>query len=235
MITPIFTGIVDTYHGDGAFNLEAVRAGGVEAVFYKCSEGSTVMDSGYVQAMDRLKTLGFLRGTYHFARGTSDAVRQADLFADDVQCFADTHGDDILPVLDLEGDPKSFLTMSTADAARFLERARERLKRWPLLYMGASKGRTRMRNASPAELDVFRQVELWLAWYQRGDPTALPAFDPWPTWTLLQYTDGRVADSPRDTARFPNRTPGFAREAQDRSCFRGTVEQLRAWWLTYGR
>jgi GH25 family lysozyme M1 (1,4-beta-N-acetylmuramidase) len=232
------TGIVDTYHGDGTFNIPAAVAAGLQAMFYKCSEGSDVLDSGYVQAMDRLKAEGVLHGTYHFARGTSDAIVQADRFSDDIRAFVDGHGDDILPVLDLEGDPRNPVTMSTSDAARFIERVHARLGRLPLLYMGLSKGRERMRRASPGELAVFRAVDLWLACYQHGDPTLIKSFGPWEKWTLLQYTDGDPNNSPRDDARFPHKTPGFARENQDRSIFMGSRGNMPSrsksgvpWWV----
>ena len=76
---------------------------------------------------------------------------------------------------------------------------------------------------------LVQQVEAWPWGEPAGpDPRALLPPAPWAAWSLAQYTNG--ADGPRDTAIFPRRTPGFARQAQDRSCFLGTAEDVAAWW-----
>ena len=231
---PLCTGIVDIHHDDGSFDLDDVAADGVVGMFIKCSEGVTYQDPSYVQVLDRLRAAKMLRGAYHFARGTSDAEAQADVFCDDVKAMCDTGGEDVLVALDLEGDLSNPRTMSTEDAARFIERVSAVLRRKPLVYMGLSKGRERMREASDRVRSVFGACDLWLAAYgPKYDPRTIEVPTPWETYALHQYTNG--TDGPRDRELFPRHTKGFTREAQDRSCFRGTVEQLRAWWLSYGR
>lgn len=235
MTTPptIFTGIVDIHHDDGAYDLDDVVAGGVAALWVKDSEGVTFVDPSFVQAMDRARAAGLMRGAYHFARGTSGAEAQADVFADDVLALYDhLNGEDVLTCLDLEGDPRDPRTMSTDDAARFLVRARQRLGRWPVLYLGLSKGRSRVRKASAEVRAILAKCPLWLAAYG-PNPLSLDGLGLWPQWSLQQYTNG--ADGPRNRVQYPRETKGFFRAAQDRSAFRGDVEELRVWWQTAGR
>lgn len=231
--TTIFTGIVDIHHDDGAYDLDDVVAGGVAAMWVKNSEGVTFMDPSFVQAMDRARAAGLMRGAYHFARGTSGAEAQADAFADDVRALYDyLGGEDVLTCLDLEGDPRNQRTMSTDDAARFLVRAHELLGRWPVLYMGLSKGRSRVRKASAEVRAILARCPLWLAAYG-PDPLSLDGLGLWPSWSLQQYTNGSAG--PRDRVRYPRETKGFFRARQDRSASRGSVEELRVWWQTAGR
>jgi hypothetical protein len=53
---------------------------------------------------------------------------------------------------------------------------------------------------------------------------------PWHEWSLFQYSDWGAGPSNRTL--YPRDTPGFGRV--DRSCFRGTADELRAWWATVG-
>lgn len=226
-MSALITGIVDIHHDDGTYDLDDVARGGVVALWHKATEGVTFRDPAFVTAMDRARSVGLLRGAYHFASGTSDAVEQAKAFLDDVAGLTDHEG--ILLALDLEGALDSPKTMTTAEAARFVEYVHAVTGRWPVLYAGASKLRERARKHAD-DLARMARCPLWLAQYGEM-PTRVP--DVWSSWSLWQYTNG--TDGPRDRERYPRKTPGFAREAQDRSAWRGTVEELRAWWLTCGR
>ena len=86
--------------------------------------------------------------------------------------------------------------------------------------------------AMGADRAILVQCPLWLAAYG-PDPRRLAAPAPWSAWILHQYTDGPYG--PSDTTTFPRHTPGFAREVQDRSCFRGSLDDLRRRWATAGR
>lgn len=228
MGAPLFTGVVDVHHDDGSYDLDAVKAGGVAALWHKATEGCTYKDPAFWQAMDRARAVGLLRGAYHFASGTTDPVDQAEEFLATVGALVQPT-DDVLLALDLEGGLDERETMTTADAARFVEHVRQRTGRWPVLYAGASKTRERHRR-DPAALARLARCPLWLAQYGNEPRQAI---GPWPAWSLWQYTNG--TDGPRDRAKFTRSTPGFTRQAQDRSAFRGTADELRAWWLGCGR
>ena len=234
MITPIFTGIVDIHHADGSYNLEAVKAGGVGFLWHKATEGVEgpgSHDSGFPQAMDRAKALGIRRGAYHYGNNVHAPERQAEEFVATVRALTDHRG--IVLALDLEGALDNPNTMKTEDAARFIVRVEELTGITPALYAGLSKLGDRCEHASPYVLQVFGRTRLWLAAYgHKYDPRRVTPPPPWSRYWLHQYTNG--ADGPDDMVLFPRRTLGFAREAQDRSCYRGTSAELAADWDAMG-
>lgn len=230
MTRPYLTGVLDIYAGNTGYSLPAVRDGGIVALIHKASEGSTQTDSRFLPVMEEAHELGFLRGAYHFAR-SGDPVAQADRFVTIVRKAVEPES--ILLALDLEGALDLPTTMTTRDAARFVERVRELTGRWPLFYAGASKLRERARR-DPNSMQVLARCPLWLAQY--GEEPArekIPAAFPGDGWALWQFTNGK--EGPNDQVAFPRITAGFKRGRQDRSAWRGTVEELRAWWATAGR
>lgn len=230
--------VLDLHHADHAVDYAAVAAGGVSGLLHKATEGVTFKDRGFTRAIAQARDAGLYVGAYHFASGTSDAVRQADEFLRTVGAIPGMES--LLLALDLEGeldDPRTAedehpRTMDTEEAAAFVGRIRALTGRWPLLYMGLSKARTRMRLASDDVRATLAHCPLWLAAYG-PNPLKLTPPAPWERWDLQQYTNG--SQGYRDTATYPRRTPGCARQAQDRSVFRGTAAELGAWWATCGR
>lgn len=220
----------DAHHDDGPFSAVEVRANGVLGLIYKATQGVTFRDPRFVAAMAQCAAAGLLRGAYHFASGTSDAVAQADAFMRVVDTIP-SH-DDVLLCLDLEGALDSPKTMTTPDAVRFVERVHAVTGRWPLLYAGASKLRERAR-LDPGAITELARCRLWLAQYgERPKLADIP--DAWPVgFDAWQYTDGAVG--PSDRVTFPRAVLGFERAAQDRSVYLGDAAGLRRWWMESGR
>ena len=228
---PYFVGVVDVHHADRSFDLVAAKASGVAALWHKATEGVTFKDKRFLDAMVEAKSAGLLRGAYHFASGTSDAVAQAEEF---LRTVGLVRGDcDILLCLDLEGGLDEPTTMSTAEAARFVEYVRDASGRYPVLYAGASKLRERARRW-PAETARLARCPLWLAQYG-NEPRRerIPEAFKGQGWDLWQYTNGK--EGPDDQALYPRTVPGFERPQQDRSAFNGTPDELAVWWRTCGR
>lgn len=230
----MITGIVDAYAGDGAWELDVAARAGVVAIFHKATEGLTYRDSVFDHAMRCAALVGMLRGAYHYGNGRSGGAEQAKRFLAAVT----PHGPDVLLCLDLEGRlddrdhdgiPDDRGTMSTADARAFLEHVRAVTGRWPLLYGGRSKTAERMRTADAETRAVFARCPLWLAQY--GEEPEAP--EPWGSWDLWQYSDGKPKDGPHNQVLYPRSTPGMHRA--DRSAWRGTLDELRVWWATVGR
>lgn len=226
----MITGICDVAHMDGAWEFDVAARAGVVAVIHKATEGRTVKDSVFAHAMRCAPMVGMLRGAYHFGR-PHDVPGQVEEFLSTVR-EAVGNADDVLLALDLEGALDKPSTMSTSEAAEFVRLVHARTGRWPLLYAGPSKLRQRMREASPEDRAALAACALWLAAYG-PNPTTYGAPEPWSTWSLLQYTDGRPDVGPSDEAAYPRTTPGF--HLCDRSAWRGTETELRVWWLSVGR
>lgn len=225
---PLVTGIVDLHHHDGSYDLLAARERGMVAMIHKATQGKDWRDPKFEDAMRLAAEASLLRGAYHFASNSSDGAVQADWFLDRVASVVGTVADDVLLALDWENNPDTESgVMSVENARRFVTRVREVTGRWPLLYSFTYF----LRGKLPGRDDVLANCPLWQS--QFGERPKAPASPTWREVALWQYTNG--ADGPRDQQRYPRKTPGFAREAQDRSAFRGNVEQLRAWWANAGR
>jgi lysozyme len=224
MPVPPITGIVDIHNADGRRDLGVAARGGIVALIHKVTEGRDFIDRGVVRAMADAREAGLLTGLYHYANGT-DPNTQADHFLRVVEPYPDA-----LLVLDCEDNARSsFGTMTARGAAAFARRVFEVRKRWPVFYSFTSFIRAmRFDDESRA---VLARCPLWQAQY--GERPAAPASSVWSKIDLWQYTNG--ADGPRDVARYPRTVPGFARPAQDRSAWFGTLDELRAWWASCGR
>lgn len=220
----ITTGIVDVHHDDGGYDLAHAAELGLVALVHKCTEGKDWRDPACEAALGAAQALGLLTGAYHFGSASAPGVVQADWFLQHAR-----PGD--LLALDLEHNPGSSGTMSTAEAAAFCQHVFDHTGRWPVFYAGLADLRNRMATVDAASRAILAQCPLWLAAYG-PDPARTTPPAPWSSWSLMQYTNG--ADGPFDRVLYPRATAGFKRTAQDRSCFRGTADELRAWWSTVG-
>lgn len=222
----LFTGIVDLHHSDGAYDLAAVRAGGIVAMIHKATEGLDWLDPKFTAAMDACKVHGIARGAYHFASGNGDGAAQADFFLSVVGDRAE------LLVLDFETNHGSAGNMTLGNAVAFVTRVREVTGRWPVFYGYLSMLRAECSRATPEQRAVLARCPLWLAVYG-SNPLTVRVPKAWESYFMLQYTNG--SDGPADQITFPRKTPGFARARQDRSVFRGTEDDLLVFWKLCGR
>lgn len=224
------TGIVDLHTGDGAYDLDAFRAGGGVALIHKVTEGRDWSDRGFTAAAEGAKRAGILFGAYHFAND-KDPVVQADHF---LATVAD-HPEALL-ALDWETPPKGskYGPMPVAGAVAFVERVHQQRGRWPVLYTYESVLWRWMATATPEQRTALGLCPLWLAKYGPA-PKPFPAsWGAWSTWSLWQYSSS-VANGPSDQVTYPRGVPGFARRSQDRSVFRGDADALAVWWKACGR
>lgn len=215
---PVVTDIIDVARGEAGGDVAAAAAQGLAALWAKTSQGKDWLDPSCGPFLDAARDVHVLRGEYHFGSRSSVGAVQGDWFLDHA-------GRDSLLALDWEPNPDTKNgTMTLTDAEAFVARVFERTRRWPVLYSGASF----LREQAIPSTSVLGHCPLWIAQYGE-EPLHVPS--PWLAWSLWQYTD--VAAGPHDTERFPRHTPGLGRLV-DRSIFRGTREQLAAWWAVAG-
>lgn len=159
--------------------------------FVKFTEGNGWV-SKYAKAQwHHAKSVGLLRGAYHFARWDSDGDPIADA-KDECEHFADTVGPlapgDLPPVLDLEWitDKKRDPDELAAWALTFLSEAERRFARLPILYTGPSFWRwCLLPDKRDRSLELTRYT-LWQVDYNNSPPTPMRGVD-WP-WTFWQHT-----------------------------------------------
>ena len=103
------------------------------------------------------------------------------------------------------------------------------------IFEGAARGSTFILMPTPEQRATLARCPLWLAQY--GEPPTPRSYpsgpDGWPSgWSLWQYTNGTAG--PSDQRTYPRTVPGFRDPTQDRSVFRGTLDELRSWWKACG-
>lgn len=217
----LHTGILDGNHGDFArMDVARVRTeGGIVAVIWKASEGKDWKDPAFTRAVAASRQHGLLVGAYHFGSGSSPGEVQAEHFLHVVGPLLGAEG--MVLALDLENNPnRGAGDMSATQAEAFVQRVHARTGVWPLVYTGRY-----VRAAQQARGTDLAQCPLWMAAYG-PDPLAGKLPLAWSEWALWQYTNGGAG--PSRVAVYPRKTPGIG--GCDRSVFRGTAEELRAWW-----
>jgi lysozyme len=199
--------VIDISHHNGkSLDFERARAGGIVGVIHKASQGTTWRDPMFAANRARAREAGLLWGAYHFGTG-SDGRKQAANFLDAVG-----DPDDVLLALDLEPNP-SGSSMDLVAAHAFVVHVYEQTGRFPGFYSGHT-----IKELLGARKDpILANCWLWLAQY--GPRAVVPPT--WPTWTLWQYTDGRVGGDPKAVA-------GIGR--CDRNRFNGPEANLRRLW-----
>jgi len=177
---------------------------------------------------------GLLWGAYHFGDGTNP-IQQADHFLAVVGSShppanapheEEKNRPGVLLVLDFEINghyPGG--SMSTAQAAAFAQRIKERTGKYPGIYGSEFRLRQMLYSggASAAHRAVLSNCWLWIANYHNQ-----PRYtSPWGHWDLWQYTgDGKCGLRPRNA--FPISVANMRKA--ERNIFRGNNAELSAFW-----
>ena len=223
------TGIIDMHHHDGGWDAREARENGMIALIHKVTEGVGWVDPRHVENLAAAHAEGMMLGAYHFGTGSTDGETQARFFLRTIDTLP-VRPPGLLLCLDWEANPnaKRFGHMTEHQAFEFVKAVHDETGRWPMLYSGTYWLGKRLTN--PVYADRLALCPLWQA--QHGEaPQRLPGV--WQRRFLWQYTNGGFA-GPWDTERYPRRTHGFDRPAQDRSLYEGTEHELRADWATVG-
>jgi lysozyme len=199
--------IIDVNH-DNSLNFDKLLEAGITAIIHKVSQGATFKDPKYKARKKQARDLGFLWGAYHFSSG-ADPIAQANNFLS----VEDASDPDILIALDWE-DSTSGRNMTLIEAQEFVSEIRRRTGRFPVVYGG-----NLIRENVTKPNKILKNCPLWYVRY-RDTPIGIPTHT-WPTFTLWQYTNGKVGPEPR-------LTPGSS--GADRNRFDGTIKQLKAAW-----
>lgn len=177
----IYEGI-DVSAYQGYIDYERVRNAGIEVVYIKSSEGTTLEDPYFRTNYDNAKANGLKVGFYHFirARNEEEARNEAEFFA---RVISGTNPDCRLAM-----DFEVFGDLSIEEINRisfaFLQRIQEITKKECVIYSDAYNA----RNTFSREL--AQNYPLWIAEY--GVETPIDN-GKWEYWVGFQYTDaGRI-------------------------------------------
>lgn len=198
----------DFYRGDTVTSYAAIKASGIQFGYAKATESTNYQDANFYQEMMGLKSVGILRGAYHFFHLNVDPVAQANYFAAYVNAAAPLTPEDFI-VLDWEtasGDPYS-ATKDLATARAFLERCKVVFKKRAFVYVGYFMMQELVGDAS-----WLAEYPLILPWYTSESKVITPK--PWGHWNIWQSSG-------------TYRIPGLA-NLGDYDTFHGDINDLKS-------
>lgn len=212
---------IDVSKFQGVIDWNKVAATGlINYVFCKATEGTNGIDSQFQNNWKGIKSVGLMRGAYHFAHTGNDPVKEADNFAATVGQLDPM---DML-VLDIEVTNLSGWPF-TNWVLTWLERVEDKLGTTPIIYTGGPFFNTHDGNPDPATMQKLARYPLWLAAYVVNPTNYVP--DIWKSlgWKFWQRS-GDVA-APGDTVLH---LPGVA-GAIDKDVFNGSLDELQQFAL----
>jgi lysozyme len=209
----------------------AMKSEGIVGVIHEATFPRLQRDWRYSERQAAASQAGLLWGAYHFGDGTSP-IRQADHFLNVVGSSHPAASNEektragVLLVLDFEKNghyPGG--SMSTGQAAEFVQRIKERTGKYPGIYGSEFRLRQMLNSggATAAQRAVLSNCWLWIANYH-NEPRYT---SPWGHWDLWQYTgDGKCGLRPRSA--FPIGVANMRKA--ERNVFRGNNALLQAFW-----
>lgn len=192
---------VDVSHHEPALDWQKAKAGGVQWMFTKATEGLHHVDIMLHQHVGSAKGAGVLTGAYHFFHPSASGLDQANLY---LKSVSDIHLE--LPhCLDWEVADSQTSLAQQKQAKAWLDTVEKKSGRVPVIYGGSAF----LRNLKLGP--EFARYPLWIANYGVNEPH-VP--QPWKQFTMWQYTDAESV---------PGLAPGHHVDA---NVFLGSVEDL---------
>ncbi len=187
---------IDVSNYNGEINWQAVKNSDISFAFTKATEGETYVDELFTKNWQNMKSIGLIRGAYHFFRPLKDPNLQAENFLRQIQ---DTlEASDLPAVLDVEHYPEKVelewqqisLSQRIDCIQQWLNKVESATERKPIIYTSPGFWSQYMENSQ-----AFTNYPLWLAHYTTQPEPTVPANN-WggKGWTFWQHTEtGSVA------------------------------------------
>lgn len=178
----------NTYQGidvslfQGYIDYSRVKSAGIQVVYIKASEGTTIIDPYFRTNYDNAKAQGLKIGFYHFvrARNEEDAIREAEFFH---SVISGTTPDCRL-AMDFEVFDGLSVERINQISFAFLQKLQELTNKECVVYSDAYNARTVFSR------ELASTYPLWIAEYDVGIPSSTGN---WEEWIGFQYSDrGRI-------------------------------------------
>lgn len=171
---------VSAFQGD--IDFDSVKAGGIEFVYIKASEGTTLVDPKFEDNYAGAKDADLLIGVYHFVRAqnVSEAQAEARFFAENIS------GKEIDGKLAMDFEVFTGLTNEQVNeiSVAFIDELINLTGKEVVIYSDAS-------NATDVFDESLTEYSLWVAEYGVEEPSDAVIWDTWAGW---QYSDaGQVS------------------------------------------
>lgn len=198
---------IDVSYWEGGIDWKKVRGDGIRYMFTKATEGEGYADPTLSENWSGAKSVGILRGAYHFFHPNMNPVKQADHFIQAVKKLNDNG--ELPPVLDMEVTDNQANQVIIDRAKTWLDRVQQGLGKRPIIYSGPGFLKYNFVVSGGGPPLWTKDYILWIANYGVSQPF-LPKG--WLKWTFWQYSEaGRI---------------NGINSAVDLDWFNGTVEEL---------
>lgn len=161
---------------------------GIRFAYVKATEGTYYTNSYFAQQYNGSRSVGMIRGAYHFGIPSAPAIAQADYFtAHGGRWSAD--GQTLPPALDIEYNPYGTACYGLNQSAMvawlsaFANEVHKKAGRYPVIYTTSDWWRTCAGNSA----SLAKSDPIWIANWS-SSPGALPAG--WKAWKFWQYSNG---------------------------------------------
>ncbi len=198
---------IDVSYWEAGIDWKKVRGEGIRFVFIKATEGEQYLDPTFDDNWLGAKSVGILRGAYHFFHPNMNPTKQADKFIRVVKDMNDAG--ELPPVLDLEVTDNQVNQTIIDRAKTWLDRVQQQLGKKPILY--SSPGFLKYNFSVPGGGPPFWTKDhiLWIANYGQPQPLLPPG---WMQWAFWQYSESGHINGINSSV--------------DLNWFNGTVEEL---------
>ncbi len=231
------------------YNVSALRANGAQGLIARAGKGGNLDTkcANFIKSADRA---GLLAGVYYRVQKHRSIRSQADQFVNRAKWLAARRPAGVAPLLlcgDYDGD------LSLSQIVAFMDRVEERTGVIPVAYLENSQElKLQTRAANSRIRSKLRRAPYWLALYSNtsgdgpifsapGNPRGLvKQYRMWSDWTMWQYggvewEGGRSKPKVyhHGRYRFP-RYFGNMDRPLERNVFKGSRDDLRAFWTRHG-
>ncbi|HVN15073.1 MAG TPA: GH25 family lysozyme [Anaerolineales bacterium] len=179
---------IDVSAYDPYIDWQKVKAQNIYFAIIKATEGNAYFSEKFNDQWVGAKSVGILRGAYHYLRAQIDGTQQADYFLSKVT----VQDGDLPPCLDIEetNNQGASNAQFVANAQKWLTRVEQQTGRRPLVYSRVSflNQSLTINGKAPSWASNYNT---WLAQYfysysaDGGQPADAPG---WGTWSFWQYS-----------------------------------------------
>ena len=181
---------IDVSAYDPFIDWQEVRNQDIRFAIMKSTEGLDYFSNHFTEQWEGAKSVGILRGSYHYLHAAQDGAKQADFFLSKVN----VQDGDLPPCLDIEGTNNDGATNSQfiGNAQKWLERVEEKTGRKPIVYSTASFLQEKLTGKNGKPPPWAKNYQTWMAQYfyshsadAGGQPTQPTG---WGDWIIWQYS-----------------------------------------------
>lgn len=179
---------IDVSYWEAGIDWKKVRGDGIRFVFIKATEGEQYVDPTFDDNWLGARSVGILRGAYHFFHPNMNPVKQAEKFLQVIRGMDDDG--ELPPVLDLEVTDNQSNQTILERAKAWLDRIQQNLGVAPIIY--SNRGFLEFNFSVPGGGPPFwtRNHMLWIANYGQSEPSLPPG---WLDWSFWQHSEtGKV-------------------------------------------